>query len=212
MDMTGEYRIPAPRDVVWAGLNDPEVLKASIPGCEELTQVSPTELTAKVTAKVGPVKAKFTGQVHLEDMNPPESYTLRGEGKGGPAGFAKGGAKVHLTEEGSDTVLRYEAHADIGGKLAQLGSRLVQGTAKKMADEFFAAFVAEVTQRHGAATAPAAPEAAMAEAASPAATPAPAATAPGPAPAPIDDAVPVWRRPVVWAVVAAVLVVLYLLF
>ncbi|MFW5833980.1 MAG: CoxG family protein, partial [Pseudomonadota bacterium] len=167
MDMTGEYRIPAPRQVVWDALNDVEVLKVSIPGCEELTQHSPTDLTAKVTAKVGPVKAKFNGQVHLEDLDPPNSYVLKGEGKGGPAGFAKGGAKVHLEEDGAETVLRYEAHADIGGKLAQLGSRLVQGAAKKTADDFFANFVAEVTRRQAVP----AVAAAEAEAAAPAEAP-----------------------------------------
>ncbi|WP_442502211.1 SRPBCC domain-containing protein [Marinivivus vitaminiproducens] len=138
MDFSGEYRIQAPRDRVWAALNDPESLKQAIPGCQSLEKKSDTELTATVQAKVGPVKATFGGDVTLEDLNPPESYTLRGSGKGGAAGFAKGHAKVHLAEDGPDTtVLTYNAQADVGGKIAQLGSRLMQGTAKKYADEFF---------------------------------------------------------------------------
>jgi carbon monoxide dehydrogenase subunit G len=150
MDMTGEYRIPAPRDKVWAALNDPVMLKAALPGCESLEKVSDTEFAAVVVAKVGPVKAKFNGAVTLSSLNPPESYTIAGEGKGGAAGFAKGGAEVHLTEDGDGTLLRYTAKADVGGKLAQLGSRLIDGTAKKMADEFFANFRQQLT--------PAAPE------------------------------------------------------
>ena len=137
MDMTGEYRIPAPREQVWAALNDPAMLKASLPGCESLEKVSDHEFAATVVAKVGPVKAKFNGNVTLSNLNPPESYTISGEGKGGAAGFAKGGADVRLTEDGEITVLTYTAKADVGGKLAQLGSRLIDGTAKKMADEFF---------------------------------------------------------------------------
>ena len=163
MDMTGEYRIPAPRQLVWAALNDAEILKAAIPGCEELVKKSDTELEAKVTAKVGPVSAKFGGAVTLGDLNPPESYTISGQGSGGAAGFAKGGATVKLTEDGSDTILRYEAKAEVGGKLAQIGSRLIQGTAKKMADEFFGKFSRLVTERAMAA-APAPEPAAVAAA------------------------------------------------
>lgn len=144
MDMTGEHRINARREDVWQALNDPEVLKRSIPGCEEIVRVSDTELTAKVKAKVGPVSAKFGGKVTLSDMNPPNGYTISGEGQGGAAGFAKGGAKISLQEDGDVTVLRYEASAQVGGKLAQIGSRLIDGTAKKMAAEFFDTFVAEV--------------------------------------------------------------------
>jgi carbon monoxide dehydrogenase subunit G len=158
MDMTGEYRIPAPRQQVWEALNDPEVLRAVIPGCEALTQTTPTNLEAKVKAKVGPVSASFTGKVTLSELNPPESYVISGEGSGGVAGFAKGGAKVVLTEDGPDaTVLRYEAKADVGGKLAQIGSRLIQGTAKKMADEFFGNFSRLVVERSGVIAPVAAP-------------------------------------------------------
>ncbi|MCB1971966.1 MAG: carbon monoxide dehydrogenase subunit G [Geminicoccaceae bacterium] len=140
MDMSGEYRIPARRERVWAALNDPEVLKQAIPGCDELNKVSDTELEAKVTAKVGPVKARFGGNVRLENINAPVSYSIVGEGKGGAAGFAKGGADVSLAEDGDGTVLSYVAKAEVGGKLAQIGSRLIQGTSKKMADEFFGKF------------------------------------------------------------------------
>ena len=152
MDMTGEYRIPAPREQVWAALNDPETLKASLPGCQSLEKVSDREFAATVVAKVGPVQAKFNGNVTLSNLNPPESYTISGEGKGGAAGFAKGGADVRLLEEGEVTVLTYTAKADVGGKLAQLGSRLIDGTAKKMADEFFNNFSRQVA---GPAPAPA---------------------------------------------------------
>jgi carbon monoxide dehydrogenase subunit G len=145
MDMSGEYRIPAPREKVWAALNDPATLKASLPGCESLERSGDNQFAATVIAKVGPVKAKFNGNVALTNLNPPESYTIAGEGKGGAAGFAKGGADVRLTADGEDiTVLRYTAKADVGGKLAQLGSRLIDGTAKKMADEFFDNFCKQV--------------------------------------------------------------------
>ncbi|MBT6119775.1 MAG: carbon monoxide dehydrogenase subunit G [Rhodospirillaceae bacterium] len=144
MDMTGEYRIEAPRDKVWAALNDPEVLKESIPGCEELTKESDTAFSAKVKAKVGPVSAKFAGRVELTDMNPPESYRISGEGQGGVAGFAKGGANVRLEEDGAATVLHYEVQANVGGKLAQIGSRLIDSTAKKMAGQFFEKFTQTV--------------------------------------------------------------------
>jgi len=148
MDMTGEYRISAPRQRVWEALNDPETLKAAIPGCEELTKLSDNEMEAKVRAKVGPVSATFTGRVTLSELNAPVSYKISGEGKGGAAGYAKGGANVSLAEDGADTVLSYQAKADVGGKLAQIGSRLIQGTAKKMADDFFGKFSAIVADRH----------------------------------------------------------------
>jgi carbon monoxide dehydrogenase subunit G len=193
MDMSGEYRIPAPRERVWLALNDPEILKQAIPGCEELTKTSDTELEAKVTAKVGPVKAKFGGNVRLENINAPESYSIVGEGKGGAAGFAKGGADVHLREDGSDTILTYSAKAEVGGKLAQIGSRLIQGTAQKMADDFFGKFSQIVTDAEIAARpAPAATAAPAAEAPAPAApaeAPAPAAETPPAKPEPTTEAV-----------------------
>lgn len=144
MEMTGEYRIPARREVVWAALNDPEVLKACIPGCETLTGNAEDGMSAKVVAKVGPVKATFTGDVAFSNVVAPESYTIQGEGKGGVAGFAKGGADVHLADAGEETVLTYKVRAQVGGKLAQLGSRLIDSTAKKMADDFFGAFATRV--------------------------------------------------------------------
>ncbi len=153
MDMSGEYRIPAPREVVWAGLNDPEILKQSIPGCDELNKVSDTELTAKVTAKVGPVRATFSGKVTLSNIQPPAGYTITGEGQGGAAGFAKGGADVELLEDGDGTILKYAAKSTVGGKLAQIGSRLIDSTAKKMANDFFERFAAAVAARQDAATA-----------------------------------------------------------
>jgi carbon monoxide dehydrogenase subunit G len=165
MDMTGEYRIPASRDQVWAALNDPEILKASLPGCESLERLSDHEFAATVATKVGPVRAKFNGQVTLSDLHPPESYKISGEGKGGAAGFAKGGADVKLTAEGSAmTVLSYTAKADVGGKLAQLGSRLIDATAKKMADDFFENFRRQLS----APAAEAAPEVVPEEAPAPA--------------------------------------------
>ena len=140
MNMSGEQRIEASVERVWEALNDPEVLKASIPGCESLEKKSDTEMTATVTLKIGPVKAKFNGEVELKNLNPPYSYTIAGEGKGGIAGFAKGGADVTLAEDGVATVLTYTAKADVGGKIAQLGSRLIDSTSKKLAGEFFKKF------------------------------------------------------------------------
>ncbi len=163
MDMTGEYRISAPKERVWAALNDAEVLKASIPGAQTVEKISETEFTATVVAKVGPVKTKFKGKVTLSDLDPPNGYTISGEGQGGPAGFAKGGASVRLRDHGDGTLLTYEAKANVGGKLAQIGSRLIDSTARKMADDFFSAFAAEVggaevvEAAEPAAEAPAAP-------------------------------------------------------
>jgi carbon monoxide dehydrogenase subunit G len=142
MEMQGERRIPAPRQAVWEKLNDPDALKQCIPGCESVEKTSDTEFTAKVRAKVGPVSAHFTGKVTLTDLNPPQGYTISGEGQGGVAGFAKGSAKVALEDEGNETVMRYGVQAQVGGKLAQIGSRLIDGTARKMADDFFNRFVA----------------------------------------------------------------------
>ncbi|MEZ2221244.1 carbon monoxide dehydrogenase subunit G [Rhizobium sp. RCC_161_2] len=144
MDMTGEERIAAPRDAVWAALNDPDILKQCIPGCQSLERISPTELTATVKLKIGPVSASFNGEVTLSNINAPESYTISGEGKGGIAGFAKGGADVVLKADGNETILQYEARAQVGGKIAQLGSRLVDSSAKKLAQQFFADFTAAI--------------------------------------------------------------------
>lgn len=141
MEMHGELRIPAPRAAVWEKLNDPETLKSCIPGCETVDKVSDTEFTAKVVARVGPVKASFSGKVTLTDLVPPQSYTITGEGTGGVAGFAKGSAKVSLDDAGAETVLRYGVQAQVGGKLAQIGSRLIDATSRKMADDFFNRFV-----------------------------------------------------------------------
>ena len=144
MTMSGEYELPVPREVVWEKLNDPETLKAAIPGSEELQKVSDTEFQAVVVTKIGPVKAKFKGKVTLSDLDPPNGYKISGEGEGGVAGFAKGGAVVKLAEKDGGTLLSYEVEAQIGGKLAQLGQRLINGAAKKLADEFFANFAKAV--------------------------------------------------------------------
>jgi carbon monoxide dehydrogenase subunit G len=167
MDMTGEYRIPAARQHVWEALNDPTILSQCIPGCEEIVKLSDVEWTAKVVAKVGPVKAKFGGKVLLTDLDPPNGYKITGEGTGGAAGFAKGGATVTLTDVPEGTLLKYVVQANVGGKLAQIGSRLIDGASRKMADEFFAKF-ALVVGASGAGT-----MAAPAEAPIPAASPAP---------------------------------------
>jgi carbon monoxide dehydrogenase subunit G len=145
MTMKGEVQLAAPCEVVWRKLNDPEVLKQCIPGCEELNKVSDTEFQAVATIKIGPVKAKFKGRVHLSDMDPPNGYKISGEGEGGVAGFAKGAAVVKLAEKDGGTLLSYDVESQIGGKLAQLGQRLVQGTAKKLADDFFIKFATAVT-------------------------------------------------------------------
>ena len=159
MDMSGEHRILAPRDTVWAALNDPEILKACIAGTESIDKVSDTEFSAVVVAKIGPVKAKFKGKVTLSDIDAPNGYTISGEGQGGAAGFGKGGAEVKLTEDGDVTILSYTANASVGGKLAQIGSRLVDSAAKKMANDFFPAFSAHLSEGAEPEAAPAAAEA-----------------------------------------------------
>ncbi len=146
MTMTGEVQLPAAQDVVWAKLNDAEVLKACIPGCETLDKLSDTEFQAVATNKVGPVKARFKGKVKLTDLDPPNGYKISGEGDGGVAGFAKGGATVTLQPKDGGTLLSYNVEAQIGGKLAQIGQRLVNGAAKKLADQFFAKFASAVGQ------------------------------------------------------------------
>jgi len=149
MEMTGEYRIDAPRQTVWEALNDPAALQACIPGCETLEKSADNEFKATVRAKVGPVSARFSGKVTLTDLDPPNGYRIVGEGQGGAAGFAKGGATVRLESDGAVTILRYTADAQVGGKLAQIGSRLIDGTAKKLADEFFTAFAARLAEPAG---------------------------------------------------------------
>ena len=162
MDMTGEFRIPAPRQRVWEGLNDPQILKECIPGCQTIEKVSDTEFAAKVLAQVGPVRANFAGKVTLSDLDPPQSYTIAGEGSGGVAGFAKGSAKVNLAEDGGATLLHYAVQAHVGGKLAQIGSRLIDSVARKMAENFFTRFVAAVAPEQPAEAAEAVPGAAVA--------------------------------------------------
>ena len=144
MDMTGERRIAAPRQAVWDALNDTAALRASIPGCESLEKTGDNQMKAVAAVKLGPISARFNGAVTLSDIDAPNSYTITGEGQGGVAGFAKGGAKVFLTDDAGATLLKYEVHAQVGGKLAQLGARLIDATAKQMAEQFFTRFSAEV--------------------------------------------------------------------
>ena len=144
MTMSGEVQLPASRETVWAKLNDPDVLKSCIPGCEQLDKSSDTEFQAVASIKVGPVKARWKGKVRLSDLDPPNSYKISGEGEGGVAGFAKGGAIVSLSDKDGGTLLSYNVEAQIGGKLAQLGQRLINSAAKKTADDFFVKFAAAV--------------------------------------------------------------------
>jgi carbon monoxide dehydrogenase subunit G len=145
LEMSGEYVLPQSREKVYAALNDPEMLKKCIPGCEELVKESDNEFAAVVKLAVGPVSARFKGRVRLEDLDPPNGYRIVGEGEGGVAGFAKGGATVKLTEVPEGTKLTYQAEANVGGKIAQLGQRLLAGTSKKIADKFFANFTAALS-------------------------------------------------------------------
>ncbi|MEM1343147.1 MAG: carbon monoxide dehydrogenase subunit G, partial [Pseudomonadota bacterium] len=194
MKMTGERLIAAPRSAVWAALNDPEVLKASIPGCTAMEKTADDSFTATVTQKVGPVKATFNGTVALEDVVEAESYRIVGEGKGGAAGFAKGGATVRLSDgEAGTTHLHYEADAKVGGKIAQLGARLIDGFAKKMADQFFDNFKAQLEPGEAGAspeTAPAVAAPAPVLEAEPAPAPAPEPAEAAPAPLPEASAPP----------------------
>lgn len=190
MDMAGKHKIAAPRDKVWLALNDPTVLRRAVPGCESMEKLDDTTFEAVVTQKIGPIKARFKGKVTLADLDPPNSYTLHGEGSGGAAGFAKGHAEVRLEPDGDATQLVYQVKATVGGKIAQIGQRLVDQTAKKLADEFFTSF-GEVVE----GPAPAEPVAAAA----------PASEAPPPDLAPA-------LSPVVWvgALVVLVLVLAFL--
>ena len=146
MDLTGEYQLAAAREQVWTALNDSEVLKRCIPGCKELEQKSSSEFAATVTLKIGPVSATFKGSVNLEDIDAPNGYRIVGQGNGGVIGFAKGGAAVRLTDIDGGTLLTYVAKAEVGGKLASLGGRLIQSTSKKLADQFFSAFANEMAR------------------------------------------------------------------
>jgi len=150
MEMKGEQLIPAPQQTVWNGLNDPETLKACVPGCESITPSGDNEYQVLMVARVGPVSAKFKGKLTLSDVKPPESYSIAFEGQGGAAGFAKGGAQVRLAPEGDKTKLSYDVKASVGGKLAQIGSRLVDAAARKVADDFFRNFNEKVGAAHGA--------------------------------------------------------------
>jgi carbon monoxide dehydrogenase subunit G len=150
MQMNDSQRVPASREQVWAALNNPDVLRQCIPGCQSLEMSSPTDMTATVVIKVGPVKATFGGKVTLSDIDPPNGYRISGEGSGGVAGFAKGGAVVRLEQVGErETLLHYEVNSQIGGKLAQLGARLIDSTAKKLAGEFFTRFGAVISSETG---------------------------------------------------------------
>lgn len=145
MDMTGEQRIPASRETVWKALNDPEILRASIPGCQELIKQSDTDMTAVAVIKVGPISARFQGKVTLSDLDPPNGYRITGEGQGGVAGHARGGAAVRLTEADGETILHYEVSAQVGGRLAQLGGRMIDATARSMSAAFFKKFAEEIS-------------------------------------------------------------------
>jgi uncharacterized protein len=149
MTMSGEVQLPAGRETVWAKLNDPEVLKVCVPGCEQLDRISDSEFQAIATVKVGPVKARWKGKIRLSDLDPPNGYRISGDGEGGVAGFAKGAAQISLAEKDGGTLLSYAVEAHIGGKLAQLGQRLINSAAKKTADDFFAKFAGAVAQPSG---------------------------------------------------------------
>jgi carbon monoxide dehydrogenase subunit G len=222
MDMTGEYHVPAPRQKVYDALNDIAILKQCIPGCETIEMQSDTQMTATVRAKVGPVSAKFGGKVTISDRDPPNGYKISGEGTGGPAGFAKGGATVSLTDDGAGTKLSYKVEANVGGKLAQIGSRLIDATARQMAEAFFAKFAAVVGAASAAETpavaAPAASIAATPDGATPGAAdapyvaqmpPPPSATVQTPTPAVQPMAAPASSgrlSPTVWVAILAVVV------
>jgi carbon monoxide dehydrogenase subunit G len=196
MEIKGEYKIAAPRDKVFAALNDPAILQACIPGCESLEKTSDTEMKAKVRLRIGPVSANFAGKVTLSDIDPPNGYRISGEGQGGVAGFAKGGAVVTLRDDGGATVLDYNVDAQVGGKIAQVGARLIDGTARKLADEFFGKFAATIGG-----------PAAAAVAGTPSAAETPSAA---PAPAPSAAAQRGYKHWLVIGIGAAVLILIFL--
>jgi carbon monoxide dehydrogenase subunit G len=198
MEIKGEYKIAAPRDKVFAALNDVAILQACIPGCESLEKTSDTEMKAKVRLRIGPVSASFSGKVTLSDIDPPNGYRISGEGQGGVAGFAKGGAVVTLRDDGGATVLDYNVDAQVGGKIAQVGARLIDGTARKLADEFFGKFAAMVGGP---------PTAAVAGTSTAAETP---SAAPAPAPAPSAAAQRGYKHWLVIGIGAAVLILIFL--
>jgi carbon monoxide dehydrogenase subunit G len=153
MDIVGQRRLMAPKTVVWAALNDTEILRRSIPGCETIEKISDSEFTARVVLVVGPVKAKFSGRVTLANLDPPNSYTIEGEGQGGIAGFGKGGAEIQLSQENDGhTILSYKAKATVGGKMAQLGARMIDSTTKKLVERFFENFEKAVSADAGTDT------------------------------------------------------------
>ena len=154
MELTDHYSLPVDRQTVWNALNDPDVLKGCIAGCETFERTGDNTFTSAVTARVGPVKARFTSKVTLSDVDPPNGYTLNFDGQGGAAGFGKGTARVVLTDEAGGTRLAYTAHAQVGGKLAQVGSRLIEGAAKKMAGDFFDKFSAQLGGRKSTPVSP----------------------------------------------------------
>lgn len=207
MDMTGERRIPAPRQRVWDALNDPEMLRAAIPGCESVTRTADDAFEAKLAIKIGPMAAKFGAKVKLENVNAPVSYTISGEGNGGAMGFAKGGADVALEETGpEETLLKYQVKAQVGGKMAQLGARLIDSTAKQMSDQFF--------DRFAAALAPPVPEAPAEAEPAPAAPAAPRPPITAPAGISILDLLPeaplgiplmAWVGGAIWLVILALM-------
>ena len=199
MEIKGEYRIAASREKVFAALNDTAVLQACIPGCESLEKTSDNEMKAKVRMRIGPVSASFSGKVTLSDIDPPNGYKITGEGQGGAAGFAKGGAVVTLRDDGAATVLDYNVDAQVGGKIAQVGARLIDGTAKKLADEFFGKFATMVGGPP--------PAAAVAGVASDVPPPADTVSPPSPPPAAAQRG---YRHWLVIGVGAAVLILIFL--
>ena len=216
MTMSGEVQLPAPREAVWAKLNDPEVLKACIPGCEELEKTDEHGFRAVAKMKVGPVSARFKGKVTLSDLDPPNGYKISGEGSGGAAGFAKGGATVKLSDDGDGTLLSYTVEANVGGKLAQIGSRLIDATARKMAGDFFQRFAQAVDSASPApppASAPPAPAPiAVGAAPAPAASISSGGTAATPAPAEHKESPRPRMAPVMWVTLLALVVAVLLYY